>query len=120
MREGHIAVDGGRVWHKIVGENKQAPPLLMLHGGPGAASDYLQPLDALADERPVVFYDQLGGGNSDRPDDEASPAATAHYHTLLPGSEMAVFEDASHSHCNEKADEYVKTVRDFLRRAENT
>jgi proline iminopeptidase len=31
--------------------------------------DYLEALAGLADERPVVFYDQLGSGNSDRPDD---------------------------------------------------
>ncbi|WP_243670608.1 hypothetical protein [Methanoculleus chikugoensis] len=31
--------------------------------------DYLEPLEALADERPIVFYDQLGCGNSDRPGD---------------------------------------------------
>ena len=44
-------------------------PLLALHGGPGYPHDYLEPLAALADERPVVFYDQLGCGNSDRPTD---------------------------------------------------
>ena len=27
------------------------------------------PLEALADQRPVIFYDQLGCGRSDRPDD---------------------------------------------------
>jgi proline-specific peptidase len=43
--------------------------LLLLHGGPGAGHDYLEPLSALADERPVIFYDQLGCGRSDRPDD---------------------------------------------------
>jgi hypothetical protein len=31
--------------------------------------DYLEPLEALADERPVVFYDQLGAGKSDALDD---------------------------------------------------
>jgi len=44
-------------------------PLLLLHGGPGAAHYYLLPLGALADERPVVFYDQLGCGQSDSPQD---------------------------------------------------
>ncbi|MCG8692645.1 MAG: hypothetical protein MI806_15690, partial [Minwuiales bacterium] len=36
-------------------------PLLTLHGGPGASHDYLEPLAALGDDRPVVFFDQLGG-----------------------------------------------------------
>ena len=42
----------------------------MLHGGPGFPHDYLEDLAALADDgRPVVFYDQLGCGKSDHPDD---------------------------------------------------
>lgn len=46
-------------------------PLIALHGGPGISHDYLVPLAELGDERPVVFYDQLGAGKSDRPDDPA-------------------------------------------------
>ena len=30
---------------------------------------YLEPLEALADRRRVIFYDQLGCGRSDRPGD---------------------------------------------------
>lgn len=67
-REGHIAVPGGRVWFKIVGTGP-GTPLLLLHGGPGAPSYYLEPLSALGNERPVIFYDQLGCGRSDRPSD---------------------------------------------------
>ncbi|MDN7024723.1 alpha/beta fold hydrolase [Methanoculleus sp. FWC-SCC1] len=68
-REGFIPVPGGNIWYRIVGADAPGTPLLVLHGGPGASSDYLEPLKALADERPVIFYDQLGGGNSDRPGD---------------------------------------------------
>ena len=39
------------------------------HGGPGATSYYLNPLSRLASDRPVIFYDQLGCGRSDRPED---------------------------------------------------
>jgi L-proline amide hydrolase len=39
-------------------------PLLCLHGGPGANWHHLEPYEALGDERQVVFYDQLGAGNS--------------------------------------------------------
>lgn len=70
-REGFIPVRGGRVWYRIGGEDKPGVPLLVLHGGPGASHDYLEPLAELADERPVVFYDQLDCGNSDRPGDES-------------------------------------------------
>jgi proline-specific peptidase len=67
-REGYIPVTGGRVWYRVVGD-APATPLLVLHGGPGFPSYYLKPLAQLADERPVVFYDQLGAGHSDRPTD---------------------------------------------------
>ncbi|MCG7844794.1 MAG: proline iminopeptidase-family hydrolase [Methanomassiliicoccales archaeon] len=65
--EGSLQVDGGRIWYKVVGSG--GTPLIVLHGGPGATHDYLENLSALSDEHPVIFYDQLGGGRSDRPDD---------------------------------------------------
>jgi len=55
-REGLLNVPGGRVWYKIVGGGPGVP-LLLLHGGPGAGHDYLEPLEALGDARPVVFYE---------------------------------------------------------------
>ena len=68
--EGYVAVPGGRVWYRIVGEERSdAIPLLLLHGGPGFTSEYLDSLEALGDERPVIRYDQLGCGRSERPDD---------------------------------------------------
>ena len=67
-REGFIDVTGGRIWYRIVGSGARTP-LVLLHGGPGAPSYYLNPLAALADERPVIFYDQLGAGRSDKPTD---------------------------------------------------
>jgi len=50
--------------------------------------------------------------------DEATPSATMYYHTMLPGSEVFILEDASHQHHVENAQEYVAAVRYFLRRAE--
>lgn len=67
---GFVAVDGGRVWYEVHGRGMRTP-LLVLHGGPGIPHDYLDNLAELGDERPVVFYDQLGCGKSDRPDDTA-------------------------------------------------
>jgi proline-specific peptidase len=47
-------------------------PLLVLHGGPGVPHDYLEPLEDLAASgRRVIFYDQLGCGNSDHPKDKS-------------------------------------------------
>ncbi|MCW5624556.1 MAG: proline iminopeptidase-family hydrolase [Burkholderiales bacterium] len=65
--EGFIPVDSHRVWYRKVGTS--GTPLLLLHGGPGAGHDYLEPLGGLASERTVVFFDQLGCGRSDQPDD---------------------------------------------------
>lgn len=68
-QEGYIEVPGGRVWYTRVGTGEQTP-LIVLHGGPGNTHAPLKStLHVLGDERPVIFYDQLGSGNSDRPTD---------------------------------------------------
>ena len=67
--EGYIEVQGHQIWYRIVGADKPGIPLLTLHGGPGGTHFYLEPMEALAEERPVIFYDQLGCGHSDRPGD---------------------------------------------------
>ena len=42
-----------------------APPLLVLHGGPGASHEYLLPqMLELANSYRLIFYDQRGGGQS--------------------------------------------------------
>ena len=66
--EGFVEVTGGKVWYKIVGGGSSIP-LLILHGGNGVSSIYPKPLEALAGQRPVVFFDQLGCGNSPGPSD---------------------------------------------------
>jgi proline-specific peptidase len=68
--EGTIAGPHGSIYYRIVGDG-DAVPLLVIHGGPGMPHDYLRDLDALADERPVIYYDQIGCGKSDRPDDSS-------------------------------------------------
>jgi proline-specific peptidase len=73
--EGTVPFQGYRTWYRIVGELPAASgklPLLVLHGGPGFPHDYLEDLARLADDgRTVVFYDQIGCGKSDHPDDSA-------------------------------------------------
>ncbi|KJH69343.1 proline iminopeptidase-family hydrolase [Aliterella atlantica] len=67
--EGYILFRDRQVWYRIVEPNEESGklPLLCLHGGPGIPHDYLQPLEALAHTgRRIIFYDQLGCGNSDR------------------------------------------------------
>jgi proline-specific peptidase len=73
-QEGHVRFRGFKVWYRIVGEPEEESklPVLCLHGGPGGTYDYLEPLEALAGTgRRVIFYDQLGCGNSDQPHDQA-------------------------------------------------
>ncbi len=68
--EGFIPFRGYRTWYRIVGNGEEPGklPLLVLHGGPRASHDYLEPLEAMVNTgRRVIFYDQLGGGNSDHP-----------------------------------------------------
>ena len=70
--QGRIPFRGFQTWYEIVGDGEEPGrlPLLCLHGGPGSSHDGLEPLRALARQgRRVVFFDQLGGGDSDRPDD---------------------------------------------------
>ena len=72
VTEGTIDFQGYKVWFRSVDGYVEDGklPLLVLHGGPGATWDYLQPIDALARTgRRVLYYDQLGCGNSDHPDD---------------------------------------------------
>ncbi len=64
-----IEVTGGDVWAARLGP-ADGMPVLILHGGPGAASYYMEPLaERLSEHRPVIVYDQLGCGRSDTPDD---------------------------------------------------
>jgi len=71
-QKGFIPVGKYRVWYRIVGggADHENIPLLTLHGGPGVPHDYILDMTGLAsDTRRVIFYDQLGCGRSDQPDD---------------------------------------------------
>jgi proline iminopeptidase len=63
--EAYLPVPGGRIWYKVSGIGG-GTPVILLHGGPGYSSFYLKAFEELGDDRPVVRYDQLGGGKSDR------------------------------------------------------
>jgi L-proline amide hydrolase len=66
VTEGHVPFSIGRTWYRSVAPERDEGrvPLLCLHGGPGANWLHMKPYEAFADERRVVFYDQLGAGNS--------------------------------------------------------
>jgi L-proline amide hydrolase len=72
VTEGYVPFRGYRTWYRIVGEGQDEGklPVLYLHGGPGGTHDYLEPLEAMAETgRRAIFYDQIGCGKSDLPDD---------------------------------------------------
>ena len=69
--EGIVDFRGYRTWYRVSGEPGTGTlPLLCLHGGPGSSHAYFAELERL-EGRQVVVYDQLGCGDSDRPDDVA-------------------------------------------------
>jgi proline iminopeptidase len=66
-----IPVVGGKykVWTKRQGSG--AVKVLLLHGGPGFPHDYLEAMESFLPQAGIemYYYDQLGVGNSDIPDD---------------------------------------------------
>jgi L-proline amide hydrolase len=71
--------DGRETWYRVVGDLDAGPtPVVICHGGPGAAHDYLEPVAELAGYgRACVLYDQLGCGRSTH-----LPDATAEFWTV--------------------------------------
>jgi proline-specific peptidase len=63
-------------WFKAIGEIKNAVPLIMVHGGPGAGhTDSLPLAFSLETEGvPVICYDQVGCGHSSRIREKANDA----------------------------------------------
>jgi proline iminopeptidase len=69
-KEGYIKVTGGKVFYTIQGADKPGIPILLLHGGPGSGGKKMESgFASIAGDRPVIVYDQLGCGRSDRPAD---------------------------------------------------
>jgi len=69
-----VRTPGGthHVWVKRTGNNP-ALQVLLLHGGPGSTHEYLEACDSYLPAAGVeyYYYDQLGSGFSDQPDDES-------------------------------------------------
>src|SRR5690349_22552924 len=59
------------VWTKRVGNNPRLK-VLLLHGGPAMGHDYLEAFDSFFPGEGIeyIYYDQLGAGLSDRPNDD--------------------------------------------------
>ena len=70
--DGYLAFRGYRTFYQTSGDLRSGVPLVLLHGGPGIpGNSYADLMAQLADRRPVVRYDQLGCGRSDRPNHPA-------------------------------------------------
>ena len=59
-----------KVWTKTIGNNPKMR-LLLLNGGPGATHEYFECFESFlpAESVEIIYYDQLGCGNSDNPKD---------------------------------------------------
>jgi len=67
MQEGYVDAGGVLLYYKAFG---QGPPLVVVHGGPGASHDYFLPyLVPLARRHRLVFLDERGSGKSQKLED---------------------------------------------------
>jgi len=66
MNENRMIRGTHETWYRLVGDLDAGPtPVVICHGGPGAAHDYTEPIADLARlGRGCVLYDQLGCGRS--------------------------------------------------------
>ena len=68
-----------QTWFMTIGSisKSHTPPLVILHGGPGACHEYLLPLQDLHRSHgiPLIFYDQIGNGKSTRLPEKAGDQA---------------------------------------------
>jgi len=64
--------DNVRLWYRVAGR-PTGVPLVFLHGGPGQGSQTFQAVGGpeLEKKHRIVYFDQRGGGRSDRPKDLA-------------------------------------------------
>lgn len=63
----YMTINGNELFYTIVNEEGKNVPIIVLNGGPGGAfnSYYLTMQDiAFSTDRPMLFYDQVGGGRS--------------------------------------------------------
>lgn len=77
--EGFVEIGGRKTWYRVTGEPTGRPPLLMLHGGPGACSpEDTVAVARVAEQRQVFVYDQIDAGRSERVNDRAKWTVEAH------------------------------------------
>lgn len=82
QEEGLIPVDGGSVLYHYYGKDKEGIPVIFLHGGPGGSGTCFFRQTALAEERPVVIYNQLGSTGSPFSEDIKTAGQAQEYLTI--------------------------------------
>jgi proline iminopeptidase len=50
--------------------------------------------------------------------DEATPATTEYYRSVVPGAQLKIFENSGHFTMQDEPDAYVDAIREFLREVE--
>jgi proline iminopeptidase len=115
-----IAVAGGKykVWTKKIGSGPVK--VLLLHGGPGFPHDYLEAMESFLPQAGIemYYYDQLGVGNSDAPDDPALwtlPRYTSEVEEVRQGLGLDQFVLLGHSWGGILAMEYALHFQQHLR-----
>jgi pimeloyl-ACP methyl ester carboxylesterase len=65
-RSGHLAINGPHLYHEVYGERgtSKPPPLLLISGAFMATDSMTSWVDAFADERAVIVFDQQGHGRT--------------------------------------------------------
>jgi len=116
-RQGRVEVPDGQVAYGVVGEGERT--VLTLHGGPGVPSQYLYSMaDLASDGLRVVFYDQLGCGKSDKPDNPALWTLehfVAEVEAVRTGLDLGQVDIWGHSCGGVLAQEYALAYPDALR-----
>lgn len=62
-----VQTPDGDVFFRVDGAGSRGTPLLLLHGFPTSSHDFCEIVPALAEDRPVLSFDFLGFGFSDKP-----------------------------------------------------
>lgn len=92
---GMVDVPGGKVFFEMYHADAPGIPLLMIHGGPGMNSCGFGLLDELITDRPIIRYDQLDTGLSERPGDR-STWVLSHFVEEVEAIRKALFLDEVH------------------------
>ena len=76
---GTFFVDGGKIYYHLYGKDKKGTPLIFLHGGPGGSTESYFKQVVLAEDRPVLFFNQLGSAGSDISDEHTTEEQVKNY-----------------------------------------